>query len=277
LFEEARDTIVPKLGADHPSTLIVLENLASIYRAFKRTDEAIALGEQVREARVRNLGSYHPSTIRTLHHLAMAYRDDGKPEKSLPLLTQAAAGLEKQKFMHGDAGLVVSHLCESLEKSNQSREADEWRRKWLAAAREKFGPESDAFAVELEEQGRSLAAQRRHADTEPILRECLAIRQKIQPEDWTVFQAQSMLGAALLGQEKYAEAEPLLVAGYEGLEARKEKIPRFYARYRLSEAAERIIRLYEASGQTDKAAQWRSKLKESGAGHAAAPHPKPKS
>ena len=43
-----------------------------------------------------------------------------------------------------------------------------------------------------------------------------------QPDAWTTFNAKSLLGEALAGQTKYADAEPLLLAGYEGLKA-KEK------------------------------------------------------
>ena len=105
---------------------------------------------------------------------------------------------------------------------------------------------------------------------EPILRECLAIFQRKQPEDLTTFHAQSLLGGVLLGQEKYAEAEPLLLRGYEGLKAREGQIPPLYARYRVAEAGRRIVRLYEARGRPEKAAEWRAKL--AGRSHAG---PKP--
>jgi serine/threonine protein kinase/tetratricopeptide (TPR) repeat protein len=275
LFEQARDASVPKLGGDHPTTLTILDHLAAMYRAFGRTDEAIALGEQVREARIRNLGAFHPRTIQTLAGLALSYKAAGKLDKALPLLQQAAAGVEQARFAHGSASRVIGDLCECLDKCNRSHEADEWRRKWLAAAREKFGPESAAYARELEAQGASLLSRGRHADAEPILRECLAICQKTQPSDWWAFQAQSLLGAALAGQGAYAKAEPLLIAGYEGLEARKEQIPPFYVRNRFVRAAGRIVQLYEAWGQPEKAATWQSKLKGLGASHPA-PHAKSK-
>ncbi len=35
----------------------------------------------------------------------------------------------------------------------------------------------------------------------------------------------SLLGGALLGQGRYAEAEPLVIGGYEGMKAREAKIP----------------------------------------------------
>ena len=58
-----------------------------------------------------------------------------------------------------------------------------------------------------------------------MLRECLAIRVKKQPDAWSTFNTQSKLGGVLLGQKKYADAEPLLLQGYEGMKQREAKIP----------------------------------------------------
>jgi hypothetical protein len=67
-----------------------------------------------------------------------------------------------------------------------------------------------------------------------------------------------MLGGALLGQGRYAEAEPLLLDGYEGMKEREESIPA-NGRDRLLEARERLVRLFEASGDEVRAARWREK------------------
>ena len=69
----------------------------------------------------------------------------------------------------------------------------------------------------------------------------------------------SLLGGALLGQGRYAEAEPLVVAGYEGMKAREARIA-VPERSRLREAAERVVRLYEAWGKPEQAAAWKAKL-----------------
>ena len=96
-------------------------------------------------------------------------------------------------------------------------------------------------------------------EAEPLLRECLAIREKTQPDEWTTFTTKSMLGGALLGQKKYAEAEPLLLAGYEGMKQREAKIPP-PGKVRLTEALERLVQLYEALEKKDEAAKWRKEL-----------------
>jgi hypothetical protein len=69
----------------------------------------------------------------------------------------------------------------------------------------------------------------------------------------------SLLGGALLGQGRYAEAEPLIVPGYEGMKAHAMKIPPVAAP-RLSQATEQVVRLYEAWGRPWQAAEWKSKL-----------------
>jgi hypothetical protein len=68
-----------------------------------------------------------------------------------------------------------------------------------------------------------------------------------------------VLGEALLGQKKYVEAEPLLVQGYEGMKRREAEIP-LQGKIRLSEALERLVRLYDAWGKKDKSDEWRKKL-----------------
>jgi hypothetical protein len=65
-----------------------------------------------------------------------------------------------------------------------------------------------------------------------------------------------MLGEALAGQKKYAEAEPLLLAGYKGMKEREATIPEPFRKVRLTEALERLVRLYEATGRKDEAAKW---------------------
>jgi hypothetical protein len=69
-----------------------------------------------------------------------------------------------------------------------------------------------------------------------------------------------MLGEALLGQQKYSAAEPLLLQGYEGMKQREAQIPEPVKITRLTEATERIVQLYEATRQPEKARAWRAKL-----------------
>jgi hypothetical protein len=68
-----------------------------------------------------------------------------------------------------------------------------------------------------------------------------------------------LLGASLLAQKKYKEAEPLLSEGYEGMKQREKTIPP-KSKVRLIEAAERLVKLHEATGNAAEAERWRKEL-----------------
>jgi tetratricopeptide (TPR) repeat protein len=248
------------LGADHPDTLGTLNSLAVVYRKAGQLPRAIELLEQVRNPVVKTLGAGHLQTLATLHNLALAYQDAGKWEQALPLHRQAAEGHEKRSFQHAHAGPTIAHLVACLDHLQEYTEAETWRRKWLAVVKDRTGPESPNYADELAMLGLNLLKQKKWADAEPVLRECLALREKIRPDAWTTFNTQSMLGEAYAGQKKYSEAEPLLLAGYKGMKKRKLLIAQPWRTIRLTEALERLVQLYEATDRKDEAANWRKEL-----------------
>jgi len=106
-------------------------------------------------------------------------------------------------------------------------------------------------------RGLSLVRRGQWSEAEPSLRECLAIREKTQPDTWSTFNTQSSLGGALMGQKKYAEAEPLLRKGYEGMKQREKSIPQ-ERRVRLSEALDWLIEFYTATNKPDEVTKWQA-------------------
>jgi hypothetical protein len=112
------------------------------------------------------------------------------------------------------------------------------------------------LASQLAQVGLDLLGAKWFAAAEPLLRECLAIREKAQPDAWTTFNTQSMLGGALLGQKKYADAEPLLVKGYEGMKAREKTIPP-QGGTRIPESLDRLIELSTATNRPAEAKMYR--------------------
>ena len=61
------------LGAEHPSTLTSMANLASTYRNQGRWKEAEELEVQVMETSSRVLGAEHPDTLTSMANLASTY------------------------------------------------------------------------------------------------------------------------------------------------------------------------------------------------------------
>jgi tRNA A-37 threonylcarbamoyl transferase component Bud32 len=261
LYEQVRDARVRKLGAEDPRTLHTMHGLASTYTDADRLPEAITLYEKIRDTFVRKLGADDPDTLRMLTGLGRAYDKAGRLTDALPLFEQAATGVEKRNFRDNGAENIVLWAAYGYDTAKQFDKAESWQRKWLAVVKERSGAQSVAYARTLALLGFNLLQQKKWTEAENILRDCLAIRAKQQPDEWTTWSTKSMLGEALLGQQKYAAAEPLLLAGYEGMNERAAKIP-LEARARLTQALERLVQLYDATDKKDDAGKWRKALEE---------------
>ncbi len=297
LFEETLKLSKAKLGSDHPQTLMSMNGLAAVYLNCGKPELALPLFEETLKLSKAKLGLDHPTTLYFMTSLARAYHYDGKPDLALPLLEETLK-LQRLKLGpdHPETLLSMSSLAEAYQAAGKVDMAvsllDEgyrvakiysWRR-WmgpqlldgyvragkkeqaaallkelLADARTQLPKESPQLAAQLE----SIALSRWRAgdftEAEPLLQECLAIREKTEPDEWMTFSTKSQLGGALSGQEKYAEAEPLLLAGYEGMKQREAKIP-LPEKVRLTAALEWLVQLYEAVEKKDQSAKWRKEL-----------------
>ena len=120
----------------------------------------------------------------------------------------------------------------------------------------KAGANSPGYATALGQLGLIQLESRMWAQAESTLRECLAIQELRQPDNWSTFNTRSVLGGALLGQKRYDAAEPLLRAGYEGMTRRADKIS-LRNKVRLGEALERLIAFAEATNRADDAKAWK--------------------
>jgi hypothetical protein len=85
-----------------------------------------------------------------------------------------------------------------------------------------------------------------------VARNCLTIRAEKEPDVWTTFYAQWLLGGALLAQKKYADAEPFLVRGYAGLKEREAKLPKHISD-QLTQDLEWLVQLHDARGNKAEA------------------------
>jgi tetratricopeptide (TPR) repeat protein len=255
LFEEILALTKKKQGAEHPDTLTCMSDLAVAYWQLKRLDRSIPLFEEALKLSEKKLGRQHPETLRAVTNLGVNYKDAGRLKEALPLLEEAYRAGTK----HPQLRWVVSPLFEAHARAGNTTEAAKLIDEALADARKELPRNSPQLAGMLAQFGLTRLELKEFAVAEPLLRECLAIREKSQPDAWTTFNTQSTLGGALLGQKKYAEAAPLLLKGYEGMKAREKTIPQVGGgELRIPEALDRLIELYTATDKPDEVKRWRA-------------------
>jgi eukaryotic-like serine/threonine-protein kinase len=251
---------IAKLGPDHPDTLGSCNNLAQGYFNSDRLTEAIAQWEGMLKALDAKLGPDHPNALVVRSNLASAYLRAGRVAEAIPIFEKTLKFAEaKLGPTHRLTLNVHDHLASAYYAGARWSDSEPMYLSSIERHR-RAGPSAlPGLTSDLAALGYVLIKQSKWAEAEPTLRECLAIRDKSSPDDWSRFLTMSLLGNALLGQAKYPEAEPLLVGGYEGIKGRESKIP-LSSRRLLPEAAERIIRLYETWGRPDQLNSWKSRL-----------------
>jgi serine/threonine protein kinase/tetratricopeptide (TPR) repeat protein len=249
-----------KFGPNHPDTLQSMNDLAVAYKALGQPEKALPLLAAALAKRKAKLGPDHPLTLVTLSNLARVYQATGKLHEALRLYEQALPKIKVAWGLNHPFTLaILRDLALAHEQAGKFYPAERLWRELLARQRKQAGSESAATAAALAGLSLNLLKQHKYVEAEPLARECLVVCVKKLPGDWLAFSARSLLGEALLRRKKYAEAEPLLREGYQGMKQRQAKIPA-PERPRLTEALERLVRLYEATGKKDEADAWRKQL-----------------
>jgi serine/threonine protein kinase/tetratricopeptide (TPR) repeat protein len=241
-----------KLGADHPDTLAWMMRLGEAYTEAARWDKGEPLLQQVLEKRRVILGPTHPHTLNTMHRLALQYMNVGRFRESLDL---------HEKFLEGHKAYPMS-CAQACLRAGQLDKADLLLRDALA----RIPPSGRAPGRGGAQRANALGwlALTMHLkgdqdEAETLIRQALAFQRKWTPDYVKRYYWESLHGAILLAQKKYAEAEPLLLQGYQGMKERPIG-GTFVIEFR--EAGERVVRFYEEINQPERARRWRERLLE---------------
>jgi lipopolysaccharide biosynthesis regulator YciM len=260
LHEESYLLKKAKLGADHPDTILGLNNWAATYWSMEDYAHSIPLLEEAYRLSRERFGANDHQTLMVEANLGVNYRDGGRPRDGLRLVEDA---VDRARKLPGpfppQLNWLPLTLAETYDKAGRYAQSEPLYREHVADTVKRVGAGAPGTVLPLAQLGFNLLRQQKWVEAEGALRECLTIRVKHEPDAWSTFQTRSLLGWAMTGQRRYAEAEPLLLDGYAGLKHRENKIA-LAGKVRVREAAERLVRHYEAWGQPAKAAEWREKV-----------------
>jgi len=247
------------LGLEHPDTLKSMNNLAVLYVMDGKYAQGETLDREVLEARRRVLGPEHPDTLSSMNNLAEDYADQGQYAQAEALDSQTLE-IERRALGpdHPDTLGTVSGLAFICQREGKFALAETYAAQTLAARRRVLASDDTDTMASAADLALAYVSQAKFAQSEPLAREAVEFDRKKQPDDWQTFRAETLLGASLAGQRKYAEAEPLLLGGYQGMAARKDRmgVPDWYHLYR---ARDWLVQLYQAWVKPGKAAEWKNK------------------
>lgn len=245
------------LGPEHPETLASMGNLAANYQTDGKYAEAERLDIQTLEIERRVLGGEHHTTLITMTNLGEVYAAQRKYAQAEAIFNQALEILHRVFGPeHPDTLSVISDLGSINQDQGKYALAETLNTQALAGRRKSLGQEHPDTMTSACDLALTLESQGKFTSSEALAREAMETEAKARPDGWERYRAESLLGASLSGEKRYAEAEPLLLEGFQGMESRKN---RMYAdaRQYLDRTREWIVGLYEGWGQPAKADKWR--------------------
>jgi serine/threonine protein kinase len=258
LLEDARARLAP----DDPKLLDRVSSLAASYRRAGQWKKAMALLEQAIKVDETLRGPAVAGISPNADILAMLYQDAGKYEESVARFERILEHKKALGIDYGEDRYLLGHVAEAYQRAGRLEEAERIWRGLIVKCRQRTDSLGQIrLAGRLAYLCQNLQLQGRCAEAEELAREALTLydRNPHTEGEWRRPHVMSLLGGALLGQKKYADAEPLLLKGYAGVK-QAEDIIVGQERYRLDEAGERVVRYYEETNQPGHAREWREKL-----------------
>lgn len=260
LFEQLEPLALDVFGPDNPSTLMTRANLAFCYLKTGQTDQALERMEDVATHMRKSPGPAHPQTRVSLLGLAQARKAAGQHEAAAKLfeelLNLSAAAPGPPEVMPPQ---LVWQVAEIYAEQKQREPLVALMRNYLNFLSSSPDIPEPQLAGQLDESARYLLIAQAYDGAEVTARRSFDLRRKLHADSWRCGWSESLLGEALLGQQRAKEAQTHLLSGYQKLRSDQKSIP-ILAKSLTLDAIRRIVRLYEELGEAEEADAWRAKL-----------------
>jgi tetratricopeptide (TPR) repeat protein len=179
LYERALAIREKVLGAEHPDTVLSLNNLALLLHTQGDNEGARPLYERALAIREKALGPEHPSTATSLNNLALSLHDQGELAAARPLYERALAIREKVLGAeHPDTANSLNNLASLLQAQGDYSGARPLYERALAIREKVLGPEHPDTATSLSNLAVLLRKIGNTAEAGPLFERAIAIGEK---------------------------------------------------------------------------------------------------
>jgi tetratricopeptide (TPR) repeat protein/MinD-like ATPase involved in chromosome partitioning or flagellar assembly len=211
LLTASRSRFSACFGAEHPATLMVMNQIASVLEARGDFAHARDIYQEVLEVRRRVLGEEHPDTIESINNLARLLQDQGDFAAARPLFERALAIREKALGPeHIDTAVSLDNLANLLYAQGDLATPRPLFERALAIREKALRPDHPDTAVSLDNLATLLYIRGDLAAARPLFERALAIREKaLGPDHPSTAASLSNLATLLQAQGDLAVARPL--------------------------------------------------------------------
>lgn len=204
--------ITNTFGPDHPNSLNMYNNLASVYRTTGDLTRSIELYEEALANAERSLDSGHHSMLALYNNLANAYRSAGQPSRAITLLQRALANAEQALGgKHPDVLTVRNNLANAYRVSGRFIEAIALYEQTLDDREQILGPKHSSTLTSRNNLAGAYESIGDLARAIPLYKQTLADSERLlgfQHPD--TLNSRSNLGCAYVSAGDIAQALPLL-------------------------------------------------------------------
>jgi serine/threonine-protein kinase len=241
------------LGNEHTAVAESLGNLGVLLDDKGEYEEAeVLLSEALATTRTL-LGDAHPRTAQALNNLAALREHRGEFESAKSLYREAIAAW-RTAFGddHPDVAIGVNNLGLLLKKTGDLETAETLLREALAMMRKLYPSEHPNVATALSNLAAALDARGDCQAADLAYAEAIAAYDRALGADhWVTANARSNYAYCLTQLERYDEAEKTLLAAHGVLRGELGE-----QHERTTGAIRRLVKLYQAWGQPDRAAEY---------------------
>ena len=256
-FREALALSRKLLGGESLPIATTLNDLAIVLNYQEKYEESEALYRESLAIRRKLLGGDHPLIAQSVNNIAMSYLRQKKYSQAEPMFQEALAINRKAVGeVHPVVASNLNNLALVYLEQGQVDKAEEYFQEVLALDRKIYGENHPKVAQTLQSLGAALQREKKYKEAEESMRQALTIKLMTFPEThWQIATTKNMLGGCLMEAKNYRAAEPLLVDSYNII---KKQFGLQHDRTR--RAGGRLIALFEATGQKEKATALKTEL-----------------
>jgi serine/threonine protein kinase/tetratricopeptide (TPR) repeat protein len=262
LLQRALESQRRLLGEESVETLATAHQLANLYWYDRKLDDAERLYIYVLEGRRRLFGEEHPDTLKTKFDLASLYSLEKRTDEA-ERLTADTLVVQRRVLGpdHPDTLSSMNNLQAIYLVQRRYDEAEPIAKEVLQIRRRVLGEEHPDTLRSAHNLAAIYGNLGRNGEAEPLYARALNGRRRVLGETHpdTLF-TQLRLASVFRDQRRYNEAQVVALAAYRGL---RDTLGAEHDRTRT--AIEDLVKLYEAWGRNESAAEWRARLPKEGA------------